>query len=297
MRYPGITLPPHHHMLVLLLGATLPACRKDGGTPAFLRMEQAKVVDADGVTVIPSGVTDLWVFADQQPLGVWQAGRRIPALAEGPTLIQVIAGVRKNGVTNERIQYPFLATFSVTRDLVAGEETGVAPVFRYFEGLTTWSESFEVPDALAFNTAEGDTTFRVFDVDNPGEAEEVLTGEGSGGIILDLFHPTFRAVSVSDPAFPFTTGPVFLEFDHRSDTRFLVGVRFTNNGQAVNLPLVFVSPSALNDGTRPWKHLYIDVGSAWNSGPFTDRQFYFEAALENGATSARITLDNVRVIR
>jgi hypothetical protein len=297
MRYPGIKLLPHTRALPLVLCATLTACEKDGGTPAFLRMEQAKVVAADGVTVIPSSITDLWVFADQQPVGVWQASRRIPALAEGPTLIQVIAGVRKNGITNDRIQYPFLATFAVTKDLVAGEETSVAPVFQYFNNVTEWSEGFEVPDALAFNTSEGDTAFHVFDADDPGEVDEVLSGEGSGGIVLDVLHPTFRAVSNADPAFPYINGPVFLELDHRSDTRFLVGVRYTNNGQSVSVPLVYVSPSALNDGTRPWKHVYIDLGSAWNSGVFTDRQFYIEAALENGASAARITLDNVRVIR
>ncbi len=297
MRYPRIASPLPHRLLLPLLLAALIACEKDGGTPAFLRMQQGKVVAADGVTEIPSSITDLWVFADQQPLGVWQADRRIPALADGPTTIQVIAGVRNNGITNDRIQYPFLATFSTTKDLVAGEEVLVAPVFAYFNNVTTWSEGFEVADALAFATAEGDTAFTVYDVDEPAQAEEVLTGEGSGGIVLDAAHTSFIAVSTADPAFPFTSGPVFLELDHRSDTRFLVGVRFTNNGQPVDIPLVYVSPTALNDGSRPWKHVYIDLGTTWNSGLFTDRQFYIRADLEDGATSARITLDNVRVIR
>ena len=297
MRYPGIGPASFHRLLPLPMLLLLFACGKDGGTPAFLRMQQGKVVAADGVTEIPSSITDLWVFADQQPLGVWQADRRIPALADGPTTIQVIAGVRKNGITNDRIQYPFLATFSATKDLVAGEEVLVAPVFQYFNNAITWSEDFEVSDALAFTTVEGDTAFTVYDVDEPGQAEEVLTGESSGGIVLDAAHPTFLAVSTADPAFPLVQGPVFLELDHRSDTRFLVGVRFSNNGQPVDIPLVYVSPTALNDGSRPWKHVYIDLGTTWNSGLFLDRQFYIRADLENGATSARITLDNVRVIR
>jgi hypothetical protein len=228
-------------------------------------------------------------------VGVWQPNRRIPILEKGITTLQVIAGVRRNGISSERIQYPFLATFNQEITLQEGSEVQVEPVFNYFDEAFPFVEGFE--DAgLKLTTTEGDTTFYRFNTAQPGEAEDVLTGVQSGGIFLDPAHDLFRALSTSDQYFPNGSLNAFLEVDYRSDTRFLVGVRFALGGQIYTIPLVYVSPTKLGDGTMPWKHVYVDLGSAWGTSGTIFRQFYIEAALENGATSARITLDNVKVV-
>ncbi len=279
--------------LLLLIG--LAGCKKDGQVPSFVRLSSPQVRTADGLTELPSNITDMWVYANGAPLGVWQAQRRIPVLEKGITSLQVIAGVRRNGISDDRIQYPFLATFNQGVTLQEGAEVLIQPVFKYFDDAFPFNEGFEEA-GLKLTTTEGDTTFYRFNAAQAGESQDVLTGEQSGGIFLDPAHDLFRAVSTPDQYFPNGSLNAFLEVDYRSDTRFLVGVKFSLGGQAYSIPLVYVSPTKRGDGSMPWKHVYVDLGSGWGNSGSVQRQFYIQASLENGATAARITLDNVKVV-
>ncbi len=291
MRYPviGTMLRPLRIAPLLLLGVVL-SCQKDGGTPAFARLSVPAVMGSDGS--IPSNVTDVWVYANDQAVGVWEPGRRIPILEEGPTTVKLIAGVRRNGVTNDRIQYPFYATNSQQLDLVAGQEIAIQPVFTYFDNTSNWFEGFE-GGGSSFDTSEGDTTFIPFDLTT--DSLNVRSGDHAAGFVLDGDHQTFRAVSEGDPALPNGTSAAFLEIDYRSDIRFLVGVRYDLAGQTYTDPYVYVSPSVLGDGTMPWKHIYIDLATAWGGGGSINRRFYIQGTLDGG-TIGHVTIDNVKVV-
>lgn len=93
-----------------------------GSTPSFVRVLEPKARMADGSEVVPSAVTDMWVYANDEAIGVWQENRSaIPVLSEGSTYIKIVAGVRRNGITQDRIQYPFYATWSQNVDLTLGQ--------------------------------------------------------------------------------------------------------------------------------------------------------------------------------
>ena len=273
--------------LLLLL---LASCGKDGGTPSFIRIGNPTAKNADGTRIEPANITDFWVFANDEAIGVWQTDRRIPVLAEGITNIKLVAGVRKNGITIDRIQYPFYATWSQEVDLTLGQETTVEPVFTYYNE-PVWTDGFE-STGFDYDFSLSDTTFHRFDADL--DPEEVLVGDWSAGIILDADHDNFLATTVEAPSFPNGTSPTFLEIDYRSDTRFLVGVQYSLSGQTSTFPYLFVNATGPLGGALPWQHIYVDLGTAWPSGS-VNRQFYIQAQLENGATSGRITLDNLNV--
>ena len=63
----------------------------------------------------------------------------------------------------------------------------------------------------------------------------------------------------------------------------------------MNLPYLFVNATGSAGGDPPWRHIYIDLSTAWGGGSTINRRFYITAQLENGATSGRITLDNMNV--
>ena len=274
--------------LLLLLMAS---CGKDGGTPSFIRIGAPKAQKADGSELVPSAVTDFWVYANDQAIGVWQADRRIPVLADGTTNIKLVAGVRKNGITIDRIQYPFYATWSQDVELTLGQETKVEPVFTYY-AAPVWSEGFDGA-GHSFDITGSDTTFHIFE--GTSDSADILVGPKAAGILLDTEHDYFRAATTAAPAFPLGTSPTFLEIDYRSDTRFLVGVKYDVGTTPVTLPYLFVNATGSVGGTLPWGHIYIDLATPWGGGGTTNRQFYIEAQLENGATSGRITLDNLNV--
>ncbi|MBK9759673.1 MAG: hypothetical protein IPO90_06810 [Flavobacteriales bacterium] len=142
--------------------------------------------------------------------------------------------------------------------------------------------------ASSFNFDPGDTVFVPVNTD-------ALTGNYSGLISLDPEHDLFRAISIKDPRSP-TARVRLLEIDYRSDTRFLIGVIYDQNGQTFAYPHVFISPTKRSDGSMPWQHVYVDLGTPWGTNGTYNRQFYIQAALENGATSATILMDNIRVV-
>lgn len=280
----GMTLRALRTAPLLLL--LLSSCGKDGDTPSFIRISAPTATRADG-TAAPSSVTDIWVYANDEAIGVWQPGRRIPVLADGLTNIKLVAGVRKNGITNDRIQYPFYATWSQDVELVLGEEVSVAPTFTYYDE-PIWEEGFESA-GVAFNMDESGSDF----VPQTDPAD-VLVGDQSAAIVLDTAHALFRAVTQQAPSFPNGTDPTFLEIDYRSDTRFLVGVKYIDgSGVTQSVPYVFVSPTGSAGTDLPWRHVYIDLAGAWGTGGTINRQFYIEAQLEGSATSGRITMDNL----
>lgn len=272
--------------LLLLLSVS---CQKDGSTPSFVRFKYPVVKDASG-QVTPASVTELWVYANDKAIGVWQPERRIPVLAEGATQLKLFAGIHKNGVTDDRIKYPFYGAAVMDTVLVAGEEITLQPVFSFYTNAQ-WTEGFEnAGNNLDLGQSQVPITF----YDHNLDPQNVLVGNRSGGFVLSSATPMFRAISTGDPEFPGNGTPVFLEFDCKSDMRFLVGVRYEIDGQTFAIPYLYVSPTG--SGTNmPWKHMYVDIGSQWSLSSTGGRRFYLEGQLENGATAGTVILDNLQV--
>lgn len=61
------------------------------------------------------------------------------------------------------------------------------------------------------------------------------------------------------------------------------------------IPYVYVSPTG-SSGTMPWNHVYIDLGTVWNSLVGDQKHFYIEGQLQSGETTGQVFLDNVNVI-
>lgn len=280
---PTRALAPLSTIFLLLV---LSACKKEGPTPSFIRILSPEA-RTQGGTPTPHGISDFWVFANDQAIGVWQADRRIPIIADGSTNIKIIAGVRRNGVTNDRIQYPFYATWNQNVELTLGEETTIQPVFNW-TAEPIWSEDGE-SSGYRFEFDEGDMAFSQIT-----GAGNVLVDDYAMGIELDTAHDFFRAVTRDDEYFPIGTDATFLELDHRSEVEFIIGVRFSSGGETQSFPYLYVNPTGSTESGSPWRHVYVDLSSPWGSGT-ASRQFYIEAQLPDGGSGKRIILDNLTV--
>lgn len=270
----------------------LVSCKKDDKVPSYVEVRDPSV-SADPVTEGSSSskITELWVYLDDEALGVWEPPAKVPMLASGTRNVQLIAGIRRNGISSDIIEYPFYDTWEMPVDLVLEQTTVVEPVFTYFSGLDIWIEAFEDPGYKFTVSTESDTTLYT-------ETDPALVFEGnaSGAFYLDEQRPFFRCVTDED----FTVnglGPVFLELDYRCDHRFLIGVYYDLAGIVVQEPYLFVAPTKRDDGGMPWNKIYVDLSPLFNQGAITNREFYIESQLDIGATSAEIYLDNIKLLR
>lgn len=278
---------PSFGLLIVLLAS----CGKDGAVPAYVQLGPATVI-ADGGQPASSKITDVWVYLNDQPVGVWEPGSRIPLIGSGTATLKFIAGVRKDGVTDQRIQYPYYATAQQQVQLVPEQAVELAPVFQYYSGLNYWLADFET--GVRFDTLDCTALL------NPVPGDGTLVGEGSriGRIELDTEHAIYRGVSSGDPFYAVPAN-AFLEVDYRSTTPVLFGVKQNQpgTGTPVVAGYVYASPTVQGDGTLPWNKIYINIGTPMSTGGTTDKRIYMEARLPEGATSAVVEVDNIKLVR
>ena len=289
MRYPHRNTMTRTLLLVGFFITLCTACKKDGAVPSYVLIETATVVDGAGQSV-SSKITDLWVYVNDQPVGVWEPGKRIPMIAAGSASVKLIAGVRQNGITDSRIQYPFYATWQQQVELVPEQTLTLTPQFNYYADLNFWLADFNT--GLRFDTLDCTAAMVLVDSDS------TLVGQGlrNGRVELDTDHSIYRGVSSGDP---FTnTGTVgFLELDYRSDTQLLIGVRYTLSGVQYEVAYLYAVPTKRADGSMPWNKIYVDLAEPWNAGGAMDKRFYIKAQLASGATSGVVEVDNIKLVR
>ena len=275
-------------LFIGLLVVSLASCKKDGATPAYIHVNTPVVLDDNG-HIVSSKIPDLWVYVNDKPAGVWEPGDAIPLIGEGPSRVKLIAGIRKNGITDDRIQYPLYATWEQELNLVPEQTLFFTPEFKYYENLRYWLADFNT--GLRFDTLDCTATMELV------ASDSTLVDQGlrNGRINLDLAHPLYRGVSSGDP---FTnTGTVsFLEVDYRSDVPLLVGVSYYVAGNRQLFNYAYAVPTKKGDGSMPWNKVYFDMATPWNVSGAADKRFYIQASLE-GATTGIMELDNIKLVQ
>jgi uncharacterized small protein (DUF1192 family) len=274
-----------YYFIILSLVAF--SCRKGDNVPAYLEIPRVTV--AEGSDTISSKITDVWVYADEELLGVWELPARIPVLKEGDTRIQLETAVKRNGMFDDRARYPFYLTYDGNVALSKTASTVLKPQIGYIGNVEVWSEGFEDAGFQLLVTEESDTT-----LDRITDPAVLLDGTAVGTFSLDQQHPYLRAYTDED--FSANGGPVFLELDYSTNVILTIGVLYTSNGVSTGAPFVYLVPTAGGDGSVPvWNKVYIDLSPVYNSN-ITQRDIFFEAWAPAGGV-ARVYLDNVKLVR
>lgn len=270
----------------------LVACKKTEDVPSYLE------VPVFGMTTDPSQgapstkITDAWVTVNGTFVGVWELPARIPVLGAGQAEVEVAPAIKRNGLFDDRLRYPFYTTWSGTADLVVGGTTTVAPLTRYREGLNFWLEPFDAAGTLLSAASTSDTLY----IFRP-ETDPQLVRDGSpvGGIELTASNSLVRLETDQD--FGPASGPVFLEMDYSTDVELEVGVKYVEGSFAGSEPYVTLVPTTLNGRAPVWNKAYLDLSSLFNTGSLTARDLYFEAQLGIGQSTGTVLLDNLKIVR
>ena len=234
-------------------------------------------------------ITEVWVYVDDQNLGVYDLPAKIPILDLGASNIRIFAGIKNNGISNTRIRYPFYAPFDTTLTISAFQTDTLVPHFSYYNQAVISEKGFEGGNFLV-QTGTNNGNFSV-----TNQAAQVFEGNRSGWGHLDAGSTHLFYKDEDD--LNYTSGDnVFLELNYSSNTIFSVGYITTTGGiQSKNVALI-INPSNSGDGLTPvWKKIYIDFGYVLQQN--TSAQFhelYFEAIPANATTPVNIFLDNLK---
>ena len=125
--------------IVLLLFS----CKKFNGSqeiPAYLKIEPWTLTtnyDVEGAAT--EAITDAWVYVNGNYLGCYELKSHtdghyamVPILEKGEKTIHLYPGVKQNGRSSTRIQYPFYRPYKFGISLNPGEIQTVAPSTSYY---------------------------------------------------------------------------------------------------------------------------------------------------------------------
>lgn len=283
-------LPRPWYAVVLLAMGT--ACTKGDKVPAYLEIPSIAVTTTALQGAPTSRITDAWVSVNDELLGAWELPARIPVLYEGSVQVRVVPAIKRNGMYDDRLRYPFYTPYIATVDLVKNTSLSIAPVVTYIDAASFWIESFDDPGTLLNLSPASDTLLLRF---TPAEHPDIVQDDTPcGGFILDEDRRYIRVFT--DENFEVFGGPVFLELDYRSDIQFTVGVQYVLGGFPNADPYVYVAPTRIPSGETVWNKIHMDLSPVFNTA-ISQRNIFIEARLPEGSSNAVVYLDNIKLLR
>ncbi len=107
---------------------------KDEIIPSYVHIPSATVdVTSTQYGSKSSKITHVWLFANDQQIGVFELPVTVPILDEGDVKITMQAGIKADGLSYNLQRYPFYDFFTVYENFTATEVDTVLPVFTYID--------------------------------------------------------------------------------------------------------------------------------------------------------------------
>jgi hypothetical protein len=289
--------------LFFLVGLT--ACelyRPAEVVPSYIRIDTFSFQDTvpDDTGYPTQRITEVWVYARNNLVGIFTLPTgRIPILSEGPTDLQIQAGVFTDGVRKSRVSYRFYEQYTEKAVLKKGQETLIRPRFRYPDRLKkpfAWYQDFESADTGYFRGEKG--TVAILRETHLPSVDENLFGRRFARMrtVTDADVAEFRTQ-------PFillpTQSEVFLELDYKSTCNIEIGVTGQVGGRLIG------SAADLRLVPRDtWTKVYVSLGEEtglFHSETFIERkpayfQVYIRTPQPPGA-GQEVSLDNLKLIR
>jgi hypothetical protein len=241
-----------------------------------------------------SEITDVWVYIDDQQIGVFELPALFPVLAQGKHKLEIRPGIKLNGISSTRVPYPFYKpiryeNFDFYPDSV--HDFGALKT-TYYDNLTfAWMEDFEAPSLSIKETGDSDTTIERTEPADNAEAWLSEYSRYSGIVTLTGEHAYFEAMSFNAYELPKEEAPVLLELNFKTDNYVTVGLFINEPDRYIKSPLVTLNYSS------EWNKIYINLGPLVSGYPkATDYKVYFAAQKRNDKTKTNIYLDNIKLI-
>lgn len=273
--------------IILWIGILISACTTPNEPASYLKFYPAfQTTPGQGTSL--QQFSEYHVYVNNFFHGAFLAGTRIPILADQPVEVQILPGIRENGISSAPMVYNLVTAWVKQPGLSPGQETLLQPVFTYKPlARFRWLEEFESSShSLTLDLDQDSLT-----VCRQSEKTDTLSGH-FGGIILTADHPYILvAQSLPISGIPVDGRPVYLEMHYRNDIEFRVGLQGSQGGTTpVNQLKVALRPRSA------WNKIYINFTPDVQASDLPFYRVIFEAQLPDGMETGHISLDNLRLI-
>lgn len=276
---------------LLLAAFLIGGCTKGDKVPGYLSVPSFDLTTSGLQGSNTQNITDAWVYANDEFMGLWELPARIPLLMQGNVTIRIDPGIKRNGFFDDRIRYPFYTSWTGTSEISPTNTSIVEPVSTYTGQATFWIESFEDAGFSFFVADSLDQLIRYSATEYPDLA---VDGTSFGGFELDPSNTTIALYTDED--FAPSGGATFLEIDYRSNIDLEVWMLYVLDGTPRSSFLLGIARSDREGTGMIWKKIYIDLSQAFNA-TISQRDIYIKATLPSDQASGTVYLDNIKLVR
>ncbi len=289
--------------VIILLGVvSLTGCYKfkgDDTIPAYISIDKIKLntyypeegTDSDAIV-------DAWVYLNDGLIGIFEFPKSdtiplvFPALASGKHKLEIRPGIKLNGISSTRVPYPFYKPIIYEEfDFIPGttQSLGIITTSYYSDTKFAWLEDFEQTSISIENY--NDTIIERTEPENNPIAFLSPNSRYSGEINLTTERSQYTGISYNSFDIETAGTITMLELNFKNNNYFQVGLLIRDQFTLVEKDLLILNH------TDEWKKIYINLGSNLSLYPKAyDYKIIFRSGLENGSTSAKVLLDNIKVV-
>ncbi len=282
------------YFFIVSISLVLSACKKDS-TASWLKIDSVNlttnlVVEGEN----SHAINYVWIYMDNQSLGIFEVPCEIPILAEGEHDFIFFAGIKKDGIFDQGhsiYRYPFYDKIDEKLTLVKEQTLNYTPNFKYKNGVSfVGKEDFEDTGIILQNDPNEDTT-QIHIISKANYPNIIKYGNNCGRLIvsnIDTIAQVFTDIGLSLPK-----GEIFMEIDYMNDNTFAQG-SITN----VEILDPYLLMAAQDKATMKWKKMYIDIGAQTNYLSYTPSSYnyYFTANIDDGNSVGTIYIDNIKIL-
>ena len=288
------------------------SCKKFSGSqeiPAYLKIEPWTLTtnyEIEGAST--HAITDAWLYVNGNYQGCYEMKNHddgvysmIPVLEKGEHKLQIYPGVKLNGISSTRIQYPFYKPFVTRKNLVEGQVETISPVTKYYSIDSTsvhfkMQEDFEEVNNIKLYRI--DTTYaelhQISHRDNQNawlDPLDTINHFRSGHVHIG---DSIRRMGLASGALynlPAVGNYVLMEMDYKCSAEILVGMYIMSSQQGLmDKELYYLK------ATDSWKKTYLNFSpTITENNTATYFKFYLKSAVAEGG-EADIYIDNIKLI-
>lgn len=271
-----------NYFLFLFIAAVLvffaSSCSKPlpaNGVPSYIRVDTLFLEPEVGEGTAFHNFSHFYCEVGDQDLGNYDYPKVFPVLVEeGDYQCVFSAGIKMNGLGNDRRINPFITPDITSLHLAPAETTLYKPVFSYKNATHfLFNENFEAGSIFDGLTRINDAT-KAFEGDGCG-LMNVASGSSSTAYTINAYD---IPVGV----------PNFIEMHYKSDVLIQAGIRTISSTEVYDIPKVSLYSN------NQWKKVYIDFSSIvadYNTSTF---KFYIRAIGNDSIPNGEVYIDNVK---
>jgi hypothetical protein len=259
---------------------------------SFIYIEEFEIDSQPGQGTANHKISEIWAYADDQIVGVYDLPAKIPVLNKGNTNLSFFGGIKNNGLSLMRIKYPFFYGHEINLNLTPNSVDTIRPKFGYFEDLSIVQKDYDgnTPSMIPLNSNEGELSMIA-------NTDDVFEGERCG--YYRLLAGSTNLAFKEDQNLALESGnTIFLEFNYSCNNIFNIGLISRENNSDIKNLAVIINPTTEGLQNPVWNKIYIDLGLIVKER--VDAQYfeiYFEAIPDQSGKEIELYLDNLKLVQ